>query len=106
MTWGTFFEALEAYETGRYDGIGFVFCSADAYTGIDLDKCRDPQSEKIDPQVLEIINAFPGAYTEVSPSGTGVHIIIRGKLDADRNRHGNIEVYSQERYFTVSGVAL
>src|SRR5215218_5487071 len=42
-TWATFPEALEAYKTGRYDGIGFVFCSADPYTGVDLDKCRNPE---------------------------------------------------------------
>ena len=37
LTWGTFQEALQAYENGEYDGVGFVFSSADPYTGIDLD---------------------------------------------------------------------
>jgi primase-polymerase (primpol)-like protein len=36
LTWGTFFEALEALNSGEYDGVGFVFCSADPYSGIDL----------------------------------------------------------------------
>jgi putative DNA primase/helicase len=43
MTWSTFSEALKAYETGRYAGIGFVFCSADPYSGIDLDNCAIPR---------------------------------------------------------------
>src|SRR4051812_21449762 len=45
MTWRTFEDALAAYERGEppYDGIGFVFCSADCYVGIDLDDCRDPE---------------------------------------------------------------
>ena len=39
LTWATFQEALEAYENGDYTGLGFVFSSADPYTGIDLDNC-------------------------------------------------------------------
>jgi putative DNA primase/helicase len=36
LTWSTFQESLEAYENGEYVGLGFVFSSADPYTGIDL----------------------------------------------------------------------
>ena len=41
LTWCTFQETLEAYESGKYAGVGFVFSSADPYTGIDLDNCVD-----------------------------------------------------------------
>ena len=49
MTWRTFSEALAAYEAGEpsYDGIGFVFCSADPFAGIDLDDCRNPESGEV-----------------------------------------------------------
>src|SRR5918995_6188544 len=49
MTWRTFSEALEAYQCSEppYDGIGYVFCSADPFVGIDLDKCRDPEDGEI-----------------------------------------------------------
>lgn len=106
MTWGTFFEALEALDTGRYDGVGFVFCSADPYSGIDLDKCRDPETGKLTLGARAIVDAFKGAYTEVSPSGTGVHIIARGKLPEKGKRCEWIEAYTQDRYFTVTGRAL
>ena len=101
----SFPEALEAYKTGRYDGIGFVFCSADPYTGVDLDKCRNPETGDIDPWAREIMDAL-GGYQEVSPSGAGIHVIVEGKLPEGRNRRGNIEAYSQERFFTVTGVAV
>src|SRR3712207_9532462 len=39
LTWSTFEEALEAYESGEYARLGFVFCSGDPYTGIDPDDC-------------------------------------------------------------------
>src|SRR5215203_3258762 len=39
MTWRTFEEAVQALEAspGRYNGVGFMFCSADPFVGIDLD---------------------------------------------------------------------
>lgn len=104
MTWGTFSEALESFGSGRYEGIGFVFCSADPYCGIDLDKCRDPETGELTPEAAAIVDQLKG-YAEVSPSGTGVHIIVRGKLPENR-RQGWIEAYSQDRYFTVTGKAL
>ena|SRR5215213_9479750 len=57
MTWGSTLEqALDAYEVEEppYDGVGFVFCSADAFVGIDLDKCRDPESGEIEPWAKKI----------------------------------------------------
>tara|TARA_R110002096_G_scaffold97694_8_gene217693 strand:- start:6104 stop:6496 length:393 start_codon:yes stop_codon:yes gene_type:complete len=50
----------------------------------------------------------------VSPSGTGIHIIIRGKLpDGFRNKQSMVnqgfkalEVYDHSRYFTMTGIPL
>ena len=73
MTWRTFPEALEAYERSKphYDGLGFVFCSADHFAGIDLDGCRDPQSGAIERWAQKIIAGAAEGYVEVSPSGQG-----------------------------------
>jgi primase-polymerase (primpol)-like protein len=106
MTWSTFSEALKAYETGRYAGIGFVFCSADPYSGIDLDNCRDPETGELTPNACDLLNDFEGAYIEISPSGTGVHVIVRGKLPEKGKRRDWVEAYSQDRYFTITGRAL
>jgi len=105
MTWRPFEEALKALETGRYDGIGFVFCSGDEFVGIDLDNCRNPETGNIEKWAREIINSVSYKYVEASPSGTGVHIITRGKLREGRKK-GNIEVYGQEKFFTFTGVKL
>ena len=80
LTWATFEEAVEAYEAGTYSGIGFVFCSADPFVGIDIDNCRNPQTGEVDPRVLDIIARYEDRYVEVSVSGTGVHLITRGKI--------------------------
>lgn len=102
MTWGTFEEAMLAL--GHFDGLGFMFCSGDPYTGVDLDGCRDPETGDIEPWAAEIIEAMD-SYAEVSPSGTGVHIIAKGKVPAPLKRL-RIEIYSAERYFTVTGQIL
>jgi len=99
MTWCTFEEALEAYENGEYAGLGFVFSSADPYTGIDLDNCVGGDGE-IALWALEIVRYFD-TYTELSATGSGLHIIGRG--DVPNRRKGEVEVYSSKRFFTVTG---
>ena len=106
MTWSSFEEAMAAYRAGGCDGIGFVFCSADPFTGIDLDKCRNPETGELTPDACDILDDFKGAYTEVSPSGEGIHIIVRGKLPEKGKRREWIEAYTQDRYFTITGRAL
>lgn len=41
------------------------------------------------------------SYTELSPSRTGLHIIVEGSVPEGRRRNG-IEVYATGRYFTVT----
>ncbi len=99
LTWSTFDNVVAAYEAGQYDGIGFVFSSADPYTGIDLDNCVD-QGGEIAPWALEIAG-YLDSYTELSATGTGLHIIVRGNVP--NRRKGDIEVYSSKRFFTLTG---
>jgi putative DNA primase/helicase len=104
-TWAYFDAALDAYNNGGWDGIGLVFSSGDPYAGIDLDDVRNPETGELEERAQAILDSFPGAYKEVSPSGTGVHLIIRGKVPKVLKLKW-IEAYSQERFFTVTGVAL
>jgi len=99
LTWSTFQDALKAYENGDYAGLGFVFSSADPYTGIDLDNCVDENGE-IALWALEIARYFD-SYTELSATGSGLHIIVRGNVP--NRRKGEVEVYSSKRFFTVTG---
>ena len=103
LTWRSFEEAVQALETGRYNGIGFVFSSGDPFAGVDLDDCRDPETGELEEWAAKIVEAF-GSYAEVSQSGTGVHIIVTGK--APNKKRGKVEAYSSERYFTMTGQVL
>jgi putative DNA primase/helicase len=102
LTWSTFEGVYSTYSSGRYDGIGFMFCSGDPYTGVDLDDCRDPETGEIERWAAEIIESLD-SYTELSPSGTGVHIFVKGRTIKAR-KNSSIEVYSTARVFTVTGV--
>ncbi len=101
-TWGTFDEARSAIRKGRYDGIGFVFTAEDPFCGADLDGCVDPETGGVEPWAMEVVEEF-GSYTEFSPSGAGLHIIVRAELPPTGNRRGGIELYDRGRFFTVTG---
>jgi putative DNA primase/helicase len=101
MTWSTFEEVLGAYETSGYDGVGFVFSSGDPYAGVDLDHCRDPETGEIKRWAAEVVSGLD-SYTELSPSGKGLHIIVKGKVPKSLNRD-QIEMYCTERFFTMTG---
>jgi putative DNA primase/helicase len=103
LTWSTFEEALKAYKNGEYAGLGFVFSTGDPFTGIDLDGCVDPATDEVAVWAMEIVRYFD-SYTELSASGTGIHIIVKGKFPNRRN--GQVEVYSSKRFFTVTGHVL
>lgn len=108
MTWRTFTEALEAYERSEppYDGIGYVFCSADPFAGIDLDGCRNPETGEVAPWAQKIISDASEGYVEVSPSKSGVHIIVEGRVRDGGIRRGPVEMYSRDRFFAITGELL
>lgn len=82
--------------------IGFVFARGDRRFGIDLDKCFD-QAGMITPAAAAVLERFPGAYVEVSISGTGLHIIGTGEVGPHRTRAPGLELYTEGRYFLLTG---
>lgn len=101
-TWSNYETAVNAEGV---DGIGFFF--EPPYLGIDIDDIDDDlhryqHGDKLDNIVNEFNEAFK-SYTEVSPSGNGLHIIVKGKIPGSRRRKGNIEMYDSGRFFTMTG---
>jgi primase-polymerase (primpol)-like protein len=107
-TWASMQEALIATERYGFDGIGFEFSKDDPYCGIDFDKCFDPDSGELEPWARKYVELF-SSYTEISPSGTGLHVIAKGKLPfregkkGTGRKKGKFEVYDRERFFTFTG---
>jgi primase-polymerase (primpol)-like protein len=91
-------------------GVGFVFSAKlNPFAGVDLDGCRDPRTGVLAPWAQSIVKAF-GSYAEVSPSGCGVKIIVRGKPRHNGKKKGTdgtaVETYGTGRYFTLTGAVL
>lgn len=109
-TWGTYAEALAC----GYKFVGFVLSKDDPFTIIDLDDpAKDSKGEyETDADVVEArtrrhakIFAHFESYAEVSQSGAGVHIIVRGSVPRGVRRD-RVEVYSDSRYMICTGNAL
>jgi primase-polymerase (primpol)-like protein len=102
-TWGSFDAALQRATAPDVDGIGFVFTTEDPFVGVDLDDCRDETG--LSDEAIEIITRLH-SYTEVSPSGSGLHVLVRGTLPEGPRRKGGVEAYDDARYFTMTGKRL
>jgi putative DNA primase/helicase len=107
-TWSSFTNACAAVQKWSVTGIGFVFTGSDLYSGVDIDNCRNPETGEIAEWAWVIIRALD-SYTEISPSGTGVHIIVLGQLPTGcgnqiSHHGGKVEMFSRDRYFTFTGI--
>lgn len=102
-TWVPFEKAWEVYNDawGDYRGIGCVI--APPFIGIDLDKCRNPETGEVEDWALEAIKELD-SYTELSPSGKGFHIWVKGSMPPGGSRTGRVEIYARARYFTMTGL--
>lgn len=75
--------------------------NADPFVFVDVDHCIDVITGKLTAQAEEIIARFH-SYTEKSPSGTGLHILSRGRIPYAFKIAG-IEMYEVARYTTLTG---
>ena len=105
-TWAPFDAALAAYQRGGWDGISYAFADDDPVCGVDLDDGRDPETGRLDEWADDLVSKL-GTYSEVSPSGTGVKMIAQGWKPGPRCKakyaSGEVEMYNQGRFFTMTG---
>jgi hypothetical protein len=89
-----------------YAGPGFVFSPNDPFCGIDLDDCLDREG-KPKPWARGVVERFSDSYMEISPSGEGLKIWVRGAVPANLAGvgvgDGQIEIYDHARYFALTG---
>jgi hypothetical protein len=106
-TWCDYQVCHEAVVTLRYKGLGPIL-TGQPIGAFDCDKCRNPVTCEIDPEILQIIR-WSNSYTEIIPSGTGLRTI--GKADGlyvsrKQPLHDvvSIESYRQaKRFITLTG---
>lgn len=102
-TWASHAAACKFCEQHDWlSGIGYVLSQTDPYVGVDLDNCRDPHSGRIEAWAKRIMKLLD-SYTEISPSGTGIRIFVKGELPPHGRKKANVEMYSQARFMTITG---
>ena len=99
-TWGSFDQAARRVGAGA-QGVGIEFAAGGGLVGVDFDHCLGPDGD-LDPWVAGWVERL-GSYTEISPSGSGLHVICRGTLPGAAVKRPLCEMYDRDRYFTVTG---
>lgn len=97
-TWADLATAARAVRAGKYEGLGFEFNGG--IVGVDFDHCIE--DGRLNEWAAGWVRRFD-SYTELSPSGTGLHIICKGKLPGEAVKRPRAELYDRGRYFTVTG---
>ncbi len=109
--WADYRSAVTGAVISNTQGIGFVVNGG--IVGFDLDGCRDPKTGDLASWAQNIVDALD-SYTEITPSQTGVRVWVRGTLPGIDKVFNldpavgfgdkvKIEVFTDERYFTVTG---
>ena len=100
--WVSFRTCMKHYD--KFDGIGFVTNKSDPVVIWDLDDCCNINEGWISEKAKKIIRQLK-SYTEYSPSGKGIRIIVKGTIGplGRRNNAEHIEVYDGGQYLTITG---
>lgn len=116
-TWSSFDDAVLSVKVGIHDYIGFVFAD-NGIVGIDLDDavCQVEANflgsdigqyfSNASSLALDILDKCH-SYTEVSKSGTGLHIFVKGDIPfKGKNNLAGVEIYKTARFFIMTGDVL
>lgn len=99
---GTFDEAIKAYETGKWTGIG-VLLTGTQIVGIDIDDAVILFDKKPEIKAWVDIALDAGMYCEISPSGTGLRLFALGMIPSKGKKYQGLEIYANVRFLTVTG---
>lgn len=99
-TWNTFDNAYSCIERGQCQYVGYVF-SGNGIVGVDLDDAFE--DGVLTDKAADIIDRCK-SYTEISKSGNGIHILMKGHLPFDgSNNRDSVEIYTDKRFFILTG---
>ncbi len=102
-TWGSFDKAVERQEADGLDGVEIALRKNGkiVLTGLDFDHCID--ADGISPWAWEVIKTID-SYTEKSPSGTGIRVIVNTDgLPPGGRKNGDVEIYDDRHFLSITG---
>lgn len=96
-TWTSYEDAIN-----KSDNVGFFISENDPYTVIDLDNCIvNGEMTNEAKSIVKLVNS----YTDISQSGTGLHIFVKGNKPGERSKNSKkgFEMYDKERFMVMTG---
>ncbi len=113
QTWSSFQTCLDVFrKSNMFHGIGFVM-GHENIVAWDLDHVLNPKTLEIVDWAQEIVDEL-NSYTEITPSGEGLRIFVRGEIpkrsantrglpDFRGTKEGGVETYNEVRFVTLTG---
>ncbi len=101
-TFESYSTAYLAYETGDWAGVGVLLTAGDPYAVLDPDDCRDSETGELTAFAQDLIARF-NSYTEVSPSGTGIRIVMKGTLPGSTTPYPGVQAWDRVHFVTLTG---
>ncbi len=99
-------DAVKLFNPQIHKGFGFSFRESDPFVGIDYDHVLDESGDIADSVIADEVQAL-NSYTEMSQSGTGLHVICKVEEWPSDIPHGthkkNGEMYRSGRFFAITG---
>lgn len=102
-TWCSYDYAVKRFSKEKVDGIGFMLPEDESITMIDLDHCIN--NGKLNEFAENVMSRFKDTYAEISQSGEGIHIFVKGKVQKSI-KNSKIEIYSKTRFCALTGNAI
>ena len=111
--WRSFDYSLEKLEEKEYlEGITYVLSEDDPFVVFDGDDVRDPETGELHSDFEKLIVGSE-SYTDISTSGEGAHVIVRGEIptndlsiplrDSQGFESAKVEVFDRKRHVVMSG---
>lgn len=99
-TWSSYHDVNVHKE--YYSGVGYVLSENDSFVAIDLDDCIIDGEITVEAQ--SIVNSL-NSYTEISQSGNGLHVFVKGIKPGARSKNSKkgFEMYDKERFIIMTG---
>lgn len=109
--WVTFDAAMKYARENNCEGLSVLLDKKYGITCIDLDKCIEAETGKLNERASKLTEALSGTYIERSTSGNGLHIFVKDDIlkdgrynmtSVDKDK-GDLEVYDDKRIMSLTG---
>ena len=109
--WVTFEAAMKYARENNCEGLSILLDKKYGITCIDLDKCIEIETGKLNERASKLVETLSGTYIERSTSGNGLHIFVKDDIlkngtynmtSVDKNK-GDLEVYDDKRIMSLTG---